>query len=585
MHGLSPSLSDAIQSIPRWRLVRSTFPHVVQCGAALLAERERNLEEGKMSQSLIKMLYILHWMILDSASECMDSEGKGDGANDDTLNQYMFPLNCVQLFVFLFAPLVHTVKEGDITGNIRLENGLNLWQAMWDNRQPDVLCFSAPVKPRKSQLFYVPLLRRTLQQTTAAQDIYMGGNESLGPAGGGSDALGGIYLGGDSPRNVPRSGTFSVRSAVSPTSQISDTKSTETTKEISVSVSEKKEPIITSPSAIKKTIVTAVRSVSDYRKKKSSSKESFHLEEAAEEFKFAEESSGATVDINDRAPLVQLKDICGATWPSLDLPSSSSTQCEIVCELCQTVVYRDGAFLGNCKCDKASQALKVNSLKESFETVDELKFVGEELSMDNDGKSSSSAPSVTRTSPTPVTEIRILSPQSSSISSPPIAINTPRQAPLGSFSLEKRLSFGPAVPATTASGTPVTQTLCCDYLQASYMDVAVLRCLFVRHWSEEGVSWGLRYIYQKLLDISSDLAQKKFFRKRSRSVPVPKLKVTFASPSPLQSKTDLDLDSSDKRRAPGWEQLKLTEFGKMKSRSSSGKGKVAFFVEDETQRG
>jgi hypothetical protein len=30
VHGLSPSLSDAIAAIPRWDFVRAAFPHVVQ---------------------------------------------------------------------------------------------------------------------------------------------------------------------------------------------------------------------------------------------------------------------------------------------------------------------------------------------------------------------------------------------------------------------------------------------------------------------------------------------------------------------------------------------------------------------------
>lgn len=32
---------------------------------------------------------------------------------------------------------------------------------------------------------------------------------------------------------------------------------------------------------------------------------------------------------------------------------------------------------------------------------------------------------------------------------------------------------------------------------ATFMDVAVLRCLFIAHWEEEGVHWGLSYMLKR----------------------------------------------------------------------------------------
>ncbi|VDM13102.1 unnamed protein product [Wuchereria bancrofti] len=75
LHGLSPSLSDAINSISRWHFVRATFPHIVQCCASLLSEAISR-DGLPMSGSLAKMLYILHWLLLDSANECYDVESK-----------------------------------------------------------------------------------------------------------------------------------------------------------------------------------------------------------------------------------------------------------------------------------------------------------------------------------------------------------------------------------------------------------------------------------------------------------------------------------------------------------------------------
>lgn len=53
--------------------------------------------------------------------------------------------------MYLFAPIAHHLKESDFQ-NFRLENGIKLWQGMWEYRPPNVQCFLAPVKPRARQL-------------------------------------------------------------------------------------------------------------------------------------------------------------------------------------------------------------------------------------------------------------------------------------------------------------------------------------------------------------------------------------------------------------------------------------------------
>lgn len=39
LFGLSPSLTDAIKSIPRWRFIQAAVPHVMHCAASLLYNR------------------------------------------------------------------------------------------------------------------------------------------------------------------------------------------------------------------------------------------------------------------------------------------------------------------------------------------------------------------------------------------------------------------------------------------------------------------------------------------------------------------------------------------------------------------
>jgi hypothetical protein len=36
-----------------------------------------------------------------------------------------------------------------------------------------------------------------------------------------------------------------------------------------------------------------------------------------------------------------------------------------------------------------------------------------------------------------------------------------------------------------------------DTTAATYLDIAVLRCLFILHWQEDGVYWCLHYIYNR----------------------------------------------------------------------------------------
>lgn len=36
-----------------------------------------------------------------------------------------------------------------------------------------------------------------------------------------------------------------------------------------------------------------------------------------------------------------------------------------------------------------------------------------------------------------------------------------------------------------------------DTTAATFLDIAVLRCLFILHWQEEGVYWCLHYIYNR----------------------------------------------------------------------------------------
>lgn len=36
-----------------------------------------------------------------------------------------------------------------------------------------------------------------------------------------------------------------------------------------------------------------------------------------------------------------------------------------------------------------------------------------------------------------------------------------------------------------------------DLAAATFLDVGVLRCLFISHWQEEGIYWSLHYLYNR----------------------------------------------------------------------------------------
>lgn len=67
----------------------------------------------------------------------------------DKLNEFIAFL--LQLFVYLFAPICHHLKESDFQ-NVRHENGLKIWQAMWEFRHPDSACFTTHVKQKPKYL-------------------------------------------------------------------------------------------------------------------------------------------------------------------------------------------------------------------------------------------------------------------------------------------------------------------------------------------------------------------------------------------------------------------------------------------------
>ncbi|XP_067892393.1 protein unc-80 homolog [Heterodontus francisci] len=182
LHGLSPALSEAIQSITRWELIQAALPHVLHCTATLLSNRNKLGHQDKLGVAETKLLHTLHWMLLDAPFECSNettaafSTGRGgrsswSGSGSAFVHQlenrgspgqpgqgcateeeehtrpklFTNSMATVELFVFLFAPLINRIKESDLT--FRLASGLVIWQPMWEHKHPEAPAFTALVKP------------------------------------------------------------------------------------------------------------------------------------------------------------------------------------------------------------------------------------------------------------------------------------------------------------------------------------------------------------------------------------------------------------------------------------------------------
>ncbi|XP_059153938.1 protein unc-80 homolog isoform X2 [Physella acuta] len=171
LHGLSPSLCEAVQSVSRWKVVQASFPHLMHACSSLIAACKKGNPENSFGPSETKLLYTLHWIILDAASECEDADAEFMALRDmKGGSPHMHSLSTVQLFVYLFAPLVHLLKDSDFE-SLKLENGLRLWQPLWEYQQPDIPCFATPVKPQRSVL---RAQRSQLKVNTNAANIYVG---------------------------------------------------------------------------------------------------------------------------------------------------------------------------------------------------------------------------------------------------------------------------------------------------------------------------------------------------------------------------------------------------------------------------
>ncbi|VDK60079.1 unnamed protein product [Anisakis simplex] len=278
------------------------------------------------------------------------------------------------------------------------------------------------------------------------------------------------------------------------------------------------------------------------------------MDEIDEALRFVEDNSLSEVmiELSDKAPLVHLQEICSGISADLDTLSPGSG-CEVICENCNTVVYREGTLVGVCKCKRKSSSSSCR-----FRIIP-IPSPPKDLPA-----SPQTEPSQTLSQPSQVPTIQ--RDESSSMCSGTTVIRRPTitiDSELAAESVSKK-EFDPLEDLSNSCDVaqqvqrrtvfqPIT-----DPHQATYMDVAVIRCLLIKHWSEDGVYWAMKYLLNRLAEIEAYRnSQEGMFRSRANSAPtVPHLKL-------FPSETDSRINLMDIQfRTPTWDDLQLSQVSK-----------------------
>lgn len=90
---------------------------------------------------------------------------------------YLHDVSAIQLFVYLFGPLVHQLDEA-LFQTLKLENGLNIWSPLRNHRPPQLTCFIAPVKS-KSRRTDAAAANQPIAIGVKSAQIYIGKGSSV----------------------------------------------------------------------------------------------------------------------------------------------------------------------------------------------------------------------------------------------------------------------------------------------------------------------------------------------------------------------------------------------------------------------
>ncbi|XP_053975913.1 protein unc-80 homolog [Hylaeus volcanicus] len=413
---LTPSLSVILGNVPRWHLIQTALPYVLHAAANLLHNRKDFQTLGAMETTL---LYILHWILLDSAEECSESET--DPGNPF---YYLFSVPTMSLFVYLFAPLCNHLKDIDFKTNLRLENGLKIWSAMCECRHPDTPCFTTHCRIKPQALWNRSF--KTSKQQQMSDDVFVGENVESPPS--------------------QSASAFSDQSADKPfsTKQLDDDNSW---------VSSPKDTVF--PETI------------------------------------PEESSGAE---DEHVVIFRLPSL-SESEKALDGGEAS---------IFHVAMGRTNDFSKSTLTIEKVTAISGLDTCRQYQEKSQSTGAAEKEKADKSQKTEKEAQDSTKTK----------------------------------TSLTQQLSPGDSGPTGLLSSHAGIEA---DVRAATFLDVAVLRCLFVLQWQEEGIHWALQFLYHRLRTINEETSVQQMPRRRSNSLPIPKIEVSIYQ-SPESKKKDVAKD-------------------------------------------
>nr|XP_033339451.1 protein unc-80 homolog isoform X5 [Megalopta genalis] len=406
---LTPSLNRILGNVPRWHLIQAALPYVLHATANHLHNRKDFQTLGAMETTL---LYILHWILLDAAEECAETE-----ADSGSPFYYLFSIPTMTLFVYLFAPLCNHLKDIDFKTNLRLENGLKIWASLCECRHPDTPCFTAHCRIKPQALWNRSF--KSSKQHQISDDVFVGGNIESPPS-----------------------------QSVSAFSDQSIDKQSKQQDDDNTWVSSPKDTIFpetipeeSSGAEDEHVVIFRLPSLSESEKALDGGQGSiFHV------------AVGRTDDFSKSTLTIeQVTAISG-----LDKP------------------YQDKTLTIGRVAEK-ERADKYHKMEKESQDTSKTKTSGSQKV----GPSESSTP-----------------------------------GPINSIAIDM------------------------DVRAATFLDVAVLRCLFVPQWQEEGVHWALQFLYHRLRMINEETSVQQMPRRRSNSLPIPKIEVSIYQ-SPESKKKDV----------------------------------------------
>ncbi|XP_034937651.1 protein unc-80 homolog isoform X5 [Chelonus insularis] len=434
---LTPSLSEILGNVPRWRLIQAALPYVLHATANLLNNRKDVQNIGPMETTL---LYILHWFLLDAAEECAESDSELGMPNNPFY--YLYSISTVTLFVYLFAPLCNHLKDIDFKSNLRLENGVKVWAPFSEFRHPETPCFTAHCRPKPRSLWWKSA--RLGKQPTPA-DVFVGSRKK----------------------------NEDIQDTDSPPSQT-----------VSIHFSETNIPASTKE---------------EENNWASSPKDTVFPETIPEE-------SSSTED--EHVMIFRL--------PSL---SESEKTMDGVKEVFTI-------FAGEASIFHVAMARSGSSSKSTV-TIEQVTAIPGDK---NEGKTSTTL-KLGYTDKTKEEKIESSSQESSKSKSTP------------SNQQEHQNEQNQSAPRTS--------TGVFDIRAATFLDVAVLRCLFISQWQEEGIFWALQFLYNRLQKINEETSVQQMPRRRSNSLPIPKIEVSiYQSPENKKKEDSKDLMAIPDAREP-----------------------------------